>query len=300
MRSEKLITVEGIKTYTLYETPSNGGDDSPLVLLSHALMANHHMYDSTVQALLSAGYRTLRYDHIGHNNSPEPPSGLSSTTNAASNTSPTTDDDDRLVTSVDFDRLTRQMHALVQNITKQSTIHAVIGCSMGGVLAIRYAQLYPDQISHVISMGMPGIKSLEAAKPLWSQRIEEFEKDVRAGTDELCRKTVQRWLPGNEERSVEARREALEEVRRCSYRGYVACADGIRGYDYGDQLSKVQAKTMVLAGDRDGACGPREGLEMVAEKIKGAEFVWFEGAGHLPPLHKREEFEELMLRFLKG
>ena len=288
MKSEKTSTIEGIKTYTLYETPNNGSEDAPLVLLCHALMANHHMYDSTVKALHSAGYRTLRYDHIGHNNSPAPPAPSADFTAR-----------EDLVTSVDFDLLTRHMRSLVQIMTGQSSLHAVIGCSMGGVLALRYAQLHPKEVSHIISIGAPGIKAIESAKPLWSERIKILESDVANGTDELCRKTVERWLPGDEERSVRARAMAYEQTRSCSLRGYAVCADAIRDYDYEEGLGAIEAKTMVMNGSRDTACGPRENNEGVAKKIPRGVFVWLEGAGHLPPLHLAEQFEGSMLRFLR-
>ena len=38
----------------------------PFVLLSHALMADLRMWDSTVKALNEKGYDCIRYDHVGH------------------------------------------------------------------------------------------------------------------------------------------------------------------------------------------------------------------------------------------
>ena len=38
----------------------------PFVLLSHALMADLRMWDSTVKALNEEGYDCVRYDHLGH------------------------------------------------------------------------------------------------------------------------------------------------------------------------------------------------------------------------------------------
>jgi hypothetical protein len=57
------VTISHVPYYTLLEGPPTG----PLIVLSHALMANHHMWDSAVLYLHSLGYRTLRYGEFSSN-----------------------------------------------------------------------------------------------------------------------------------------------------------------------------------------------------------------------------------------
>lgn len=194
------------------------------------------------------------------------------------------------------------MHTLVQQTTGQTHLKAVIGCSIGGVLALRYAMLYPSEVETAISLCAPGIKSLEKSKPLWTQRIQQFETDQREGTDTLCRATVDRWLPGNEPHDEAVRAEALKHVKTCTLEGYKVLADAIRGYDYSDQLGRLDGvKCVVVAGGRDGAVDS-EVLRDVAAQIyppKGARFVLMEDAGHIPPMHRAEEFEALVLAALE-
>lgn len=278
--TEKTIDVKGIEFYTLYEQPPNEPKDAPLVLLSHALMANHRMWDATVSALTQGGYRTLRYDHIGHNKTPVPES--------YSPTEP----------AYHFDDFTHHMRELVREVTGSTKVHTIIGCSMGGVLALRYAMLYPSDVENVISCDAPGLTSLEEAKPLWSQRLELFEQDVKSGQDTLCHKTVERWLPGSDPQTLEMRAAALQQVKTCSLDGYKICADAIRDFDYLEQLDAVRAKSMVLVGSEDSAVGPKSVLEDVASRIKDCEYVMVQGAGHLPPMHRPDEFNTIMLGFL--
>lgn len=272
------IQIASITYNYLLEGPPN----APVILLIHALMSNLHMWDSTVHALNKANYRTLRFDHIGHNLTPPP--------------SPT--DPSQSYTTED---ITRHMHTLVNRATNQSHLKAVIGCSIGGVLALRYAMLYPSEVETAISLCAPGIKSLEKAKPLWTQRIQQFEIDEREGTDTLCRATVNRWLPGDEAHDEAVRTKALEHVKTCSLEGYRVLADAIRGYDYSDQLGRLDGvKCVVIAGGRDGAVDV-EVLRDVAARIdapRGARFVLMEDAGHIPPMHRAEEFEALVLATL--
>ena len=258
-----------------------GPPDRPIILLIHALMSNLHMWDSTVLALHKANYQTLRFDHIGHNLTP-PPNGPSQ---------PYT-----------TETMTRHMYALVSQTTNQSRLKAVIGCSIGGVLALRYAMLHPSEVDIAISLCAPGIKSLEKAKPLWTQRIQQFEADEREGTDTLCRATVDRWLPGDEPHDEAVRAEALKHVKTCTLEGYKVLADAIRGYDYSDQLGRLDGvKCVVIAGGRDGAVDV-ELLKDVAARIhapEGARFVLMEDAGHIPPMHRAGEFEALVLTTLE-
>ncbi|OQO10104.1 hypothetical protein B0A48_04461 [Cryoendolithus antarcticus] len=200
------------------------------------------MFDSTVSALHQAGYRTLVFDHIGHNLTP-PPS-----------------DSTR---SYGTENIVQHMHALVLEATGSSSLKAVIGCSIGGVLALRYGMLYSTEVECIISLCAPGITSPEATKPLWSQRIELFQRD----REQLCQETVARWLPGERPHD-----EALKEVR-----------------------------CLVLAGGRDGAVTVEVLRELAGaiEREEGdAEFVVMADAGHLPPMHRAEEFERIALRFL--
>lgn len=202
------------------------------------------------------------------------------------------------------------MHQILQHVTNQDDpkLAAVIGCSIGGVLALRYAMLYPSSVSTAISLCAPGIKSLEESKPLWTQRIQQFENDVTSHSDSLCHATVARWLPGSSPHDEAVRAEALTHVKTCTLEGYTVLADAIRGYDYSDQtkLDKLKGvECVIVAGGRDSASKP-DLLRELAAKIpdaknsEGARFVVMEDAGHIPPMHQAKDFEGMMLRVLGG
>ncbi|TKX21303.1 alpha/beta hydrolase fold-containing protein 25 [Elsinoe australis] len=273
---------------------------APLIVLSHALMADSTLWDPLLPPLLSQGYRILTYDHPGHGASSPPPPDLTP--------------------CLPFDLLVSHLHALISahneasyapyranpasypdvNLaaTANDDVFALVGCSMGAVLALRYAMLYPTKVARVVAVGAPGLTALDAAKGLWEERIRVFEKDVREGSEELVRLTVERWLPGTEGRSEKAREKARAMTRRCGIEGYRACAGGIRGYDYTGDLGRVEARVLVVVGDRDSAVGERAVNEDVARRCEGR-FVWLEGAGHLPPIHLEEEFGKLVVEFLE-
>lgn len=281
--TEHTLTIDSISYHILLSGPQD--QHAPTILLTHALMSNLHMWDSTVASLNQANYRTIRFDHIGHDRTPPPPEATHSYT---------TDD------------ITRHMHAIASHLSPGG-LKAVIGCSIGGVLALRYAMLYPSQVEIAISLCAPGIKSPEHTEDLWTQRIAQFEADLASGDDSLCHATVQRWLPGDGAGDEAARREALGHVRTCSLKGYRLLADAIRGFDYSEQLEREglgDVKCVIVAGGRDTASSV-EALEEVAATIRksaspqAAEFVLMQDAGHIPPMHCPKEFEEVLLAALR-
>ncbi|KAF7192855.1 3-oxoadipate enol-lactonase 2 [Pseudocercospora fuligena] len=276
---QKIVGLDGIKYYTLLE--GSGPREEPPVLLCHALMSNLHMYDDTVKALNGAGYNTIRFDHIGHNKTPPPE-----------------DEDVRY----HMDDITRHMHAIVEAVTGQPEIKAVIGCSIGGVLALRYGMLYPNEVDQIISVAAPGIATPEKAKGpegLWAKRIEQFEEDARTGEDELCQQTVQRWFPGDKLQDRAARERALPMNKTVTLQGYKILADAIRGYDYTSEVSRIpKSRAFIICGSEDPAADAKQ-LEEIASKVGG---VWLEmpGAGHLPMLHYPKEFNGYALKHLGG
>lgn len=275
--AEAHVELEGINYYTLLEEPISGSKDAPCILLVHALMSNLNMWDDTAKALNEAGYRTLRYDHVGHHNSP-----------------PAHDPE----ATYHMNDITRHAHQLVKERTGQSHVKAVIGCSIGGTIAFRYAMLFPEDVDQIISIASPGIASPEASNSLWTERIKQFEEDQTTGGDKLCHLTVDRWFPGERSEDDSVRQKALQHVKTCSIQGYKLLADTIRDYDYAAEAADVgKVKCLVVAGSEDQA-GRADVLERVAGTIPGSGFVNMQGAGHLPPMHQPVRFNELMLRFL--
>lgn len=269
--ASQYISIESIRFHFKHE----GDKTNPLVILSHALMANHQMWDQTVQCLHKAGFSTLRYDHVGHNKT------IFESLEAADK-------------QYHFDDFTRQISLLVEHVTPEQKPFAIIGCSMGGVLALRFAQMYPGVLTKVMSCDAPGMTSLESAKPLWESRLAEFAAD---GVKNLAQATIDRWFP--DPCSTKVRQDMLDQTQSCTFQGYKACANGIMSYDYLLQLEALKyEQVLILAGENDSAIGPREILIDVASRIAGAKYVLMQDVGHIPPFHDSERFNKIMLDFL--
>lgn len=265
------MEVDGIGFNVLHE----GDTSQPLVILCHALMDNLHMWDSTVNALHAAGFSTLRYDHVGHGKTSVPTA-------------------DR-VGKLHFDDFCRHIHQMVERTIPGKKPYGFIGCSMGGVLALRYALMYPGDLTKVISCDAPGMTSLEESKQKWKDRMAIFREQ---GVEPLARATVERWFP--DPCSPQVKEESLRHTMTTSLDGYVSCAEAIMNYDYTSELGNIQTEdVMILAGENDEAIGPKEILIDVAHKVKGARHVLMKDTGHIPPMHQSEAFERIVIPFLK-
>lgn len=269
--TERTINIESINYFFRHE----GEKDLPLVVLCHALMANHHMWDYTVAALHTAGFSTLRYDHIGHNKTRF---GTLEAINREYN----------------FDDLTRHIHMIVEQVTPGRSPYGFIGCSIGGVLALRYAQMYPGTLTKLMSCDSPGLTTIEGAKTSWETRISQFQAE---GVDNLAKVTVDRWFP--EPCREGAKSGMLKQTKACTLEGYKACAKAVMNYDYFSELKNIRKEcVLVLAGENDSAIGPREILVKVALAIPNAKYVLMKDVGHLPPYHDPHGFNRIMLDFL--
>jgi 3-oxoadipate enol-lactonase len=314
-RNEVTLKIDDINFHIIYDRSASNVTlaksaeqrSRPLILLSHALMADSSMWDSTVEALGNEGWDCVRYDHLGHGATPVP------------DTQGRGGGGERKWT---FDDFVGHMHEIVKAMEGMKTdkdeerarLRAVCGCSMGGVLAVRYAMRYGYGGSDdaetqregrlgnnlkVVSIGGLGMKSLQESIPKWELRKEIYREQ---GVEVLARQTAERWFPSPVPSGVRERAE--EKCKRCTLEGYERCSEGIVSYDYQSQgdletLAQDQGvEVLVVRGEDDEAVGPKEILIELSRRI-GARFVGMEGVGHLPPMHDSEAFEELLLGFLK-
>jgi pimeloyl-ACP methyl ester carboxylesterase len=67
--------------------------------------------------------------------------------------------------------------------------------------------------------------------------------------------------------------------------------------DLSHRLDAVQAKTMVVWGEKDSLLNPKLGRAL-AERLARACFVCIKGAGHNPMWDRPHRFNELLLDFL--
>jgi pimeloyl-ACP methyl ester carboxylesterase len=135
-------------------------------------------WGDTMAALSGAGYRVIAVDQIGFCKSSKPPQYQYS-----------------------FQQLAGNTHDLLQSLGIARAI--VMGHSTGGMLAIRYALLYPEAVEHLVLVSPIGLEDWKAKGVPWHS-VDTWFAAERKTTVETTRKYQQQtyyagpWKPGYE------------------------------------------------------------------------------------------------------
>ena len=162
----------------------------------------------------------------------------------------------------------------------------VTGVSWGGAVALGVALGQPARVASLALIGStPGRASDSAAAGGLRTQAERIERD---GVAAYARVRAPEVLSGHASPALvkEAQEIMLASVRA---RGFRSAVESLARADYGPELKRVRARTLVLVGDDDEITG-RKQSKVLAEGIPGARLVVIRSAGH----HANEEQPEVV------
>ena len=265
---------------TFYEDAGDG----PVVVLIHGYGADLRLWDAQVEPLSEAGFRVIRFDVRGHGRSMIAPDGYTFENYAA-------DLRDLL------DRLNIERPA-----TESLEVGAVhlAGLSMGGGIALQFALDYPDRVLSLtlVDPALPGFTYGDET----TTHIQRFMDAVRSHGPRDAVDQV--WLEHpffdgvrRAPAQFAAVRDILLDFQAPDMR------DGARPAEYrpdiAGRLGEISAPTLVIAGENDVA-DFRLIADVLAENIRGARLTIIPDCWHLPPVEKPEEFNRILVSFLRG
>jgi len=265
---------------TFYEDAGDG----PVVVLIHGYGADLRLWDAQVEPLREAGFRVIRFDVRGHGRSMIAPDGYTFENYAA-------DLRDLL------DRLNIERPA-----TESLEVGAVhlAGLSMGGGIALQFALDYPDRVLSLtlVDPALPGFTYGDET----TAHIQGFMDAVRSKgpRDAIDRVWLEHPFFDGVRRApaqFAAVRDILLDFQAPDMR------DGARPAEYrpdiAGRLGEISAPTLVIAGENDVA-DFRLIADVLAENIRGARLTIIPDCWHLPPVEKPEEFNRILVSFLRG
>lgn len=169
---------------------------------------------------------------------------------------------------------------------------AVVGHSMGSLVAQAVAFGRPDRVSHLVLEGSattvdnPAVREMAAAiSELRDPVPRQFAADFQAGA--IHRPVPAAFLD-----------EAVNESMRMPVRIWRAGIAGILDYRAGDRLAALTMPTLIVWGDRDEIC-PRVEQDRLQRSIRGSRLLVYEGTGHSPHWEEPERFVNDLMAFVR-
>jgi len=266
MNVAKIATLNGVSI-----AYRDSGSGTP-VLFIHGHPFNQSMWDSQVAAL-SWKYRVITFDLRGY--------GVSEVPTAEATT---------------LETMASDINALLDYLNIPTAV--VAGLSMGGQIAMAFAEQYPKRLSGLI---------LAATFP--QADTEETIKLRRTTADRFINQGS--VLPGGEMipkliAPASLKRDpgiAIKVFTMIAHTPPAGAAAALRGRalrkDYTESLSRITVPTLIVVGTEDAYISVETAKQM-QQSIPNSRLEVFEGIGHLPNLEASDHFNAILHDFLVG
>jgi 3-oxoadipate enol-lactonase len=260
----QIVNHNGIQFNVKVEGKENG----PAIAFANPLGSNLSVWDKVVAAL-APKYRIIRHDQRGHGRTSQPSKSTS------------------------FPELTDDLVAILDhlNVTK---LHALIGCSMGAIVALDFGLRYPERVSKIIPCdGHP--YSTPDGKKQWDARVQLVQEE---GIDALAEQTANRWFtapwkadPANKETFKGVR----DMVAGTSGNGFIANARAMDDYNYLEAAKGLKVPSLLVCGAQD---APLDAMKELEKAVPGGRLVEIENCGHLPMIEQPQALIKILDDYL--
>ncbi|WP_438020599.1 alpha/beta hydrolase [Sorangium sp. So ce315] len=263
------------------------------VLLLHGKNFSGAYWEPTIRALTERGFRVIAPDQIGFGKSSKPAAYQFS-----------------------FHGLAETTRALLDSLGVQRA--AVVGHSMGGMLAARFALMFAERTERLILVNPIGLEDWKTVVPY--RTVDAWFKQELAATRDSIREYQRKsyydgaWKP-EYERLIEIQAGWTEHpeyprVAWCSALTY----DMVFTQPVVYELPRLRTPTLLVIGLRDRtalgkAWAPKEAADALgdyttlgkkaAQAIPGARLVELPGVGHLPQIEAFEKYRDALVTFLE-
>ena len=254
---------------TRYEL--TGPKSAPVVILIHGLGLNKDCWQWLTPDLVNS-YRILSYDLYGHGGSVDPTKQPS------------------------LSLFSKQLSSLLDHCDISQGV--IVGFSLGGMIARRFAQDAPKRSLAMIILHSPHTRS-EAAQASILARVDQARM---MGPQSTVEAALERWftsgfMEANPNLMDKVRQWVIANSREVYHTIYSVLATGI------DEIVKpnpaLTLPSLVLTGEEDFGNGP-EMADAIAVDIEGAKVLVFPGLRHMALVEAPTVVNKPILEFLDG
>lgn len=282
-------------TMAYMDVAAKGTANGRTVVLLHGKNFCAATWEGVITALSGAGYRVIVPDQIGFCKSSKPQGYQYGLHQLAANT-----------------------HALLMSLGVEKPI--IMGHSMGGMLAMRYALQFGAETGGLVVVNPLGLEDWKAKGVPFATVDQLFEKELKTSADSIknyeqatyyaggWRPEFDRWV------TMLAGMYTGPDGRRFAW-SQALTADMIFGQPVIHEIDNIAVPTLLLIGEKDiTAIGKDRATPEVAAtlghypelaraataRIRGARLVTFPELGHSPHIQAPERFDAALLDGLKG
>ena len=270
--TQGFLSVNGARLW--YEETGSG----PAVTLVHAGIADHRQWDEQVPAL-APFYLVIRFDMRGFGQS-EIHAGKAS--------------------------MAEDIGGVLDALGVERT--ALIGCSMGGSAAIDFTVTHPERVGALITVGAGLSGAPEHANPPEQNALfEEAEAAQKAGDAARLNEIEARiWCQGFARDVDQVKPSVRERFLAMNTNNNSRFMSGEwEGVEFTrldppaiERLGSLTTPTLVIIGSGDEAA-TQAIADDIANGIPGARKVVMPGLGHVPNMDEPDEFNRIILDFLR-
>jgi pimeloyl-ACP methyl ester carboxylesterase len=264
------------------DVPPEGTPNGHTIVLFHGMNFGGFYFEGPINVLRKEGYRVIVPDQIGFGRSSKP------------------------IIPYNFHDMARNTRQLLSTLNVSKAV--IMGHSMGGMLAARFAATYTDLTERVIIYNPIGLTDIRWERP-WTSTEDAYKRTMEESQDQLWQgfyANIRRYFP-----SPGAWKPEYEKYVRILYAPTLS-ADWPRlamvratyqGMLYLDPVvydwAHIKCKALVIGGDKDGADFP-ERAKHIADSIPNgnATLVLLPNLGHVPHLEAPDIFYPALLKFL--
>lgn len=264
------------------------------VVLLHGKNFCGATWESVIKPLLGAGYRVVAPDQIGFCRSAKPHAYQTSLHQLAANT-----------------------HALLASRGIEKPI--IMGHSMGGMLAMRYALMYPGDTLGLVLVNPIGLEDWKAKGVALITLDDLYTGQLKTDADKIRAYQKKVYYHGNWRPEYDRWVDMLASMYEGEGRETVAWAqarasDMILSQPVIYEIDQIAVPTLLLIGEHDitalgrNRAKPEDAAKLgnypvlareAAKRIKGASLVTFPDLGHSPQVEAPEIFNATLLKSLK-
>jgi len=284
-------SLQGQPASMMYMDVPAQGKQKGAVLLFHGKNFSSDYWKLTIPALTRAGYRVIAPDQIGFGKSSKPD------------------------VQYHFDDLAANTQALLTSLKIKQV--SVIANSMGGMVGVRFARLYPQTVQKLVLENPLGLE--DYSKDIPPQQNDNLLKLEMSQTEISYRKFLQSYFP-NWQPAYEQFVEVYVRVQKGpDYPAYartsVLTYQMIAEKPVVNDLPQLKMPVLLVIGQKDRTVfgrrfAPPEAVKSLgnfpelgrkaAQSIPNAKLVPIDNVGHVPHVEVPEVFNKAVIEFLNS